>query len=263
MGALLAVLVTHSQLDIIALIGIILLIGIVKKNAILMIDFAIQAERNEGNSPRTVDLPGLLVALPAHHDDHYGRAFWRHSHRREHRQWRGIAPPVGHCHCAEGSIVSQMLTLYTTPVVYLYMDRLRPGRAAERGYSGWTPYPLSLSLSIRHLIRPANISRLSCHRLSGLGVAFFSVETYLAFGLSCQRLSRRACGIIASGISGLHDHPVSPRTSKRDARSSQRSLKRYLESEVRAGLGVVLTVPTICQLSTLALSLPTSITSSI
>ncbi len=50
-GALLAVLVTHSDLDIIALIGIILLIGIVKKNAILMIDFAIQAERNEGNSP--------------------------------------------------------------------------------------------------------------------------------------------------------------------------------------------------------------------
>ena len=50
-GALLAILVTHSQLDIVALIGIILLIGIVKKNAILMIDFAIQAERNEGNSP--------------------------------------------------------------------------------------------------------------------------------------------------------------------------------------------------------------------
>src|SRR5581483_8882682 len=50
-GALLAVMVTHSQLDIIALIGIILLIGFVKKNAILMIDFAIQAERNQGMDP--------------------------------------------------------------------------------------------------------------------------------------------------------------------------------------------------------------------
>ena len=55
-GALLAILVTHSELDIIALIGIILLIGIVKKNAILMIDFAIQAERNETQLPQRSDL---------------------------------------------------------------------------------------------------------------------------------------------------------------------------------------------------------------
>ncbi len=73
-GALLALLVTHSQLDIIALIGIILLIGIVKKNAILMIDFAIQAERNEGNSPEQSIYRGLHAALPAHHHDHHGRA---------------------------------------------------------------------------------------------------------------------------------------------------------------------------------------------
>ena len=84
-GALLAILVTNSQLDIIALIGIILLIGIVKKNAILMIDFAIQAERNEGNSPEQSIYRGLPAALPAHHDDDDGRAFGRCPHR--HQPW--------------------------------------------------------------------------------------------------------------------------------------------------------------------------------
>ena len=66
-GALLALMLFHTELSVIALIGIILLIGIVKKNAIMMIDFALEAERNEGKIAGGGDLPGLPAALPADH----------------------------------------------------------------------------------------------------------------------------------------------------------------------------------------------------
>jgi hydrophobe/amphiphile efflux-1 (HAE1) family protein len=123
-GALLAVLVTHSQLDIIALIGIILLIGIVKKNAILMIDFAIQAERNEDNSPEESIYQACLLRFRPIMMTTMAALFGgipiaiSRGNGAELRRPLGIAI-VG------GLIVSQMLTLYTTPVIYLYMDRLR------------------------------------------------------------------------------------------------------------------------------------------
>ena len=122
-GALLALLIAGSELDVIAIIGIILLIGIVKKNAIMMIDFALAAEREQGMSPRDAiyqacllrfrpilmtTLAALLGALPLMLSTGVGA---------ELRRPLGIGM-VG------GLIVSQVLTLFTTPVIYLLFDRL-------------------------------------------------------------------------------------------------------------------------------------------
>jgi multidrug efflux pump len=133
-GALLALELTRTDLSVIAIIGIILLIGIVKKNAILMIDFAIAAERNEGKSSRDAifeacllrfrpilmtTMAALLGALPLALGTGTGSELRR---------------PLG-ITIIGGLLFSQMLTLYTTPVVYLYFDRLqqwREGKRAER-----------------------------------------------------------------------------------------------------------------------------------
>jgi multidrug efflux pump len=129
-GALIALLLTNTEFTIIALIGIILLIGIVKKNAIMMIDFALEAERKEGKSPRDAvreacllrfrpimmtTMAALFGGLPLALGSGVGS---------EMRRPLGIAI-VG------GLIVSQLLTLFTTPVTYLYLDRLR-WRARKR-----------------------------------------------------------------------------------------------------------------------------------
>ncbi|MCU1220159.1 MAG: mdtC, partial [Candidatus Angelobacter sp.] len=123
-GAILAIMLTGNDLNVIALIGIILLIGIVKKNAILMIDFAVNATRVDGKSPEDAifqacilrfrpimmtTMAALLGGLPLALGGGTGS---------ELRRPLGIAI-VG------GLIVSQALTLFTTPVIYLYMDRIR------------------------------------------------------------------------------------------------------------------------------------------
>jgi multidrug efflux pump len=123
-GALLALLLFRTELSIIAFIGIILLIGIVKKNAILMIDFAIDAERNEGNSAEQSIYQACLLRFRPIMMTTMAAMFGGlpiaigGGNGSELRRPLGIAI-VG------GLMVSQALTLYTTPVVYLYMDRFR------------------------------------------------------------------------------------------------------------------------------------------
>jgi multidrug efflux pump len=140
-GALVAILVTGGELSIISLIGIVLLIGIVKKNAIMMIDFALEAERRDGLSPEDAihracvvrfrpvmmtTMAAILGAVPL---------VLGHGSGAELRHPLGVAV-IG------GLLLSQFLTLYTTPVVYLTFERLAsrgrqrrfiPGTAAPAG----------------------------------------------------------------------------------------------------------------------------------
>jgi multidrug efflux pump len=130
-GAVAALMLSHSEFDIIAMIGVILLIGIVKKNAIMMIDFALDAERRRGLSSEDAifeacvmrfrpimmtTMAALFGALPLMIGLGEGSEF---------RQPLGIA-------IFGGLILSQILTLYTTPVVYLYLDRARLWRQRRR-----------------------------------------------------------------------------------------------------------------------------------
>jgi len=137
-GALLFLIVTGHELNIVSIIGIILLIGIVMKNAIMMIDFALEAERNEGKDPATAihqaarlrfrpilmtTVAALFGALPLVFGSGMGSEL-RH--------------PLGIAICG-GLLMSQLLTLFTTPVIYIYFGKLgddfRAWRARRRGPS--------------------------------------------------------------------------------------------------------------------------------
>ena len=130
-GALLILLVFHYQLTVIALIGIILLIGIVKKNGIMMVDFAITAERRDGLSPLAAirqacllrfrpilmtTMAAMLSGLPLMLENGAGSE---------------LRKPLGFA-MVGGLMLSQVLTLYTTPVIYLYLDRLQHYLAPRR-----------------------------------------------------------------------------------------------------------------------------------
>jgi multidrug efflux pump subunit AcrB len=139
-GAVIALILFHIDFSIIALIGVILLIGIVKKNAILMIDFALDAEREQGLAPREAirqaaltrfrpimmtTFAAILGALPL-------AIGWGEG--SELRQPLGVTI-IG------GLMVSQVLTLLTTPVVYLYLDRFRRRDPMRYPADGLAPAP--------------------------------------------------------------------------------------------------------------------------
>jgi multidrug efflux pump len=143
-GALLALLITRSELTVVAIIGIVLLIGIVEKNAIMMIDFALEAEREGGKSPYDAiyqacllrfrpilmtTMAALLGAVPLAMGQGTGAELRR---------------PLG-ITIIGGLIVSQVLTLYTTPVIYLFFDKiarkLAEFRNRPRPESGLQPSP--------------------------------------------------------------------------------------------------------------------------
>jgi len=133
-GALLALLICRIDFSLVALIGIILLIGIVKKNAIMMIDFALEAERKEGMSPEEsiyqacllrfrpimmTTAAALLGALPLALETGSGSELRR---------------PLG-ISIVGGLLLSQFLTLYTTPVIYLYLDRFGSWIGGRRSHA--------------------------------------------------------------------------------------------------------------------------------
>ena len=107
----------------IALIGIILLIGIVQKNAIMMIDFALDAERKEDKSPQEAIYQACLLRFRPDHDDHHGRAAGRLPLALGTGTGSELRRPLG-ISIVGGLLISQLLTLFTTPVVYLWFDRL-------------------------------------------------------------------------------------------------------------------------------------------
>jgi multidrug efflux pump len=131
-GAILALLAFGSEFSVIAMIGVILLIGIVKKNAIMMIDFAIDAQRRQGITARAAIREACLLRFRPIMMTTMAALFGAiplaigFSEGAEFRRPLGIAI-VG------GLILSQLLTLYTTPVVYLYLDRLRAWNQRRRG----------------------------------------------------------------------------------------------------------------------------------
>ncbi|MBS0465261.1 MAG: efflux RND transporter permease subunit, partial [Proteobacteria bacterium] len=149
-GALLALLAFHMEFSLIALIGVLLLVGIVKKNAIMMIDFALDAERRQGMGPREAifaacslrfrpimmtTLAAMLGALPL------ALGFGEGAQMRR---------PLGVA-ILGGLAVSQLLTLYTTPVVYLYLDRFRLWAGNRwRRWRGEPPEPEDSDLTPVH-----------------------------------------------------------------------------------------------------------------
>jgi multidrug efflux pump len=138
LGAILALIITATELDVMSIIGIILLIGIVKKNAIMMIDFALNAERNEGKNTRDsifeasilrfrpilmTTMAALFGAVPLALGTGMGSELRR---------------PLG-ISIIGGLLVSQALTLYTTPVIYLFMDNLRLKLQGDKQARLFTP----------------------------------------------------------------------------------------------------------------------------
>ena len=151
-GALLALMLFGYDLSVIALIGIVLLMGIVKKNAIMMIDFALEAERDQGLSPREVDRAGGLLRFRPIMMTTLAALFGALPLALESGTGSELRNPLG-VTIVGGLLLCQLLTLYTTPVIYLYMERLR---------ARLSPAPPRAGRGRR--ARPARVARLNFSR---------------------------------------------------------------------------------------------------
>jgi multidrug efflux pump len=136
LGALLALILCKVDLSIVSIIGIILLIGIVKKNAIMMVDFALEAEREQKLSPADAIYQACVVRFRPILMTTLAAMFGAVPLAVGHGDGSEIRQPLGVA-IIGGLIVSQLLTLYTTPIIYLYLDRLRVP-AARPGAGGGT-----------------------------------------------------------------------------------------------------------------------------
>jgi multidrug efflux pump subunit AcrB len=143
LGALLAMYITNNELDLVSMIGIILLIGIVKKNAIMMVDFALEAERQEGLTPEESIYQACLVRFRPIMMTTFAAMFGALPLAIGMGVGSELRKPLGIA-IVGGLIVSQMLTLYTTPVIYLALDRMRVRQKSRSAkprarMQDWTP----------------------------------------------------------------------------------------------------------------------------
>jgi multidrug efflux pump len=138
LGALLALLICQVELSIVSIIGIILLIGIVKKNAIMMVDFALETERDQGLTPAEAIYQACIVRFRPIMMTTLAAMFGAVPLALGQGDGSEIRKPLGVA-IIGGLIVSQMLTLYTTPIIYLYLDRLR--RRTEAKVEHVAPQP--------------------------------------------------------------------------------------------------------------------------
>jgi multidrug efflux pump len=133
-GALLALILAGSEFSVIALIGVLLLIGIVKKNAIMMIDFALVAEREKGLTPENAIYQACLLRFRPIMMTTTAALFGALPLALGHGDGAEMRIPLG-ISIVGGLILSQLLTLYTTPIVYLYLDRFRKRLAEKKATS--------------------------------------------------------------------------------------------------------------------------------
>ncbi len=140
LGAVLALIIFHSEFSIIAMIGVVLLIGIVKKNAILIIDFALEAERTEGLSSRDAVYKACLLRFRPILMTTFAAALGALPLAIGWGEGAELRRPLG-ITIIGGLLVSQILTLLTTPVVYLYLDRFRKRSPDEARLSRHTGGP--------------------------------------------------------------------------------------------------------------------------